>query len=218
MRVIVFDTETTGLPKFRKAHPSKSELYPYICQFSWLVYDDKTNEFYTRDYIIKLPKGVTIPEVCIKIHGITNEKMLSEGVDIKEVLKEFTRDWLKCQILIAHNFDFDNRVIQAEYFRNEPINWLGRHRKIEYCTMNYGKKFTNIQLPSKFNSGTYQKPPKLIELHKELFSSEPSNLHNSLVDVLACFRCYFKMVYGKDILDENINKTFYNYYKEKCGL
>jgi DNA polymerase III epsilon subunit-like protein len=218
MRVIVFDTETTGLPKFRKAHPSKSELYPYICQFSWLVYDDKTNEFYTRDYIIKLPNGVTIPEECTKIHGITNEKMLSEGVDIKEVLREFTRDWLKCQILIAHNLNFDNRVIQAEYFRNEPINWLGRHRKIEYCTMNYGKKFTNIQLPSKFNSGTYQKPPKLIELHKELFSSEPSNLHNSLVDVLACFRCYFKMVYGKDILDENINKTFYNYYKEKCGL
>lgn len=218
MRVIVFDTETTGLPKFRKAHPSKSELYPYICQFSWLVYDDKTNEFYTRDYIIKLPKGVTIPEECTKIHGITNEKMLSEGVDIKEVLREFTRDWLKCQILIAHNLDFDNRVIQAEYFRNEPINWLGRHRKIEYCTMNYGKKFTNIQVPSKFNSGTYQKPPKLIELHKELFSCEPSNLHNSLVDVLACFRCYFKMVYGKDILDENINKMFYNYYKEKCGL
>ena len=44
MRFIVFDTETTGLPKFRKAHPSKSELYPYICQMSWLVYDDKTEQ------------------------------------------------------------------------------------------------------------------------------------------------------------------------------
>ena len=50
MRVIVFDTETTGLPKFRKAHPSKSEWYPYICQFSWLVFDDKTNEVYTGEY------------------------------------------------------------------------------------------------------------------------------------------------------------------------
>ena len=218
MRVIVFDTETTGLPKFKKASPARSELYPYICQISWLVYDDKTDKVYTRDYIIKLPDGITIPQVCTDIHGITNEKMLSEGKDIKDVLREFTSDWQKCHMLVAHNLNFDSRVIQAEYHRNQPINWLGRHRKVEYCTMEYGKKFTNIQVPSKFNSGTYQKPPKLIELHKELFSCEPSNLHNSLIDVLACFRCFYKMVYDKDIVNENTHKTFYNYYNEKCGL
>ncbi len=218
MRFIVYDTETTGLPKYRKAPPSKSDLYPYICQMSWLVYDDKTEKLHTRDYIIKLPEGVTIPEECTKIHGITNEKMMTEGVEISKVLDEFTRDWMKCHILVAHNIDFDNRIIQAEYHRNQPINWLGRHRKIEYCTMLYGKKFTNIQVPSKFNSGTYQKAPKLIELHKELFKTEPSNLHNSLIDVLACFRCFYKMVYNEDIVNQTKHKEFYNYYNEKCGL
>ena len=34
MRLITFDTETTGLPKYKKAPPSKSNLYPYICQMS----------------------------------------------------------------------------------------------------------------------------------------------------------------------------------------
>ena len=43
---------------------------------------------------------------------------------------EFTKDWMECHILIAHNIDFDNKVLQAEYYRNNFINWLGRHRKL----------------------------------------------------------------------------------------
>ena len=34
--------------------------------------------------------------------------MLAEGVDINIVLKEFTHDWQSCQILVAHNIEFDN--------------------------------------------------------------------------------------------------------------
>ena len=216
MRVIVFDTETTGLPKCRKASPENSELWPYVCQISWLVYDDKTEEMFTKDYIIRLPDGVTIPEECSNIHGITNEIMLEKGIDIDWVLNEFTRDWMKCNILIAHNFDFDNKVLQAEYCRNKMINWLGRHRKIEYCTMLYGKKFTNILRKSKFNNGYYKKPPKLIELHKELFNTTPGNLHNSLIDVIICFRCFVKMVYNKDLF--SVKNDTINKYRELCLL
>jgi DNA polymerase III epsilon subunit-like protein len=218
MRVIVFDTETTGLPKGRKADPANSSLYPYICQISWLVFDDATGNAYTKDYIVKLPEGVIIPEVCVNIHGISNEKMRKEGIDIKIVLEEFTRDWMKCHILIAHNLDFDNRVLQAEYHRNGTINWLGRHRKIEYCTMIYGKNFTNLIRKSKFGTGTWQKPPKLIELHEKLFGSSPKNLHNSLIDVLVCFRCYYKMVYDKDIIKDKNHPELVKSFKTLCGL
>ena len=54
MKIIVFDTETTGLPKSRKAPPSKTSLWPYVCQVSWLVYDDSNGKFYTKDFIVKL--------------------------------------------------------------------------------------------------------------------------------------------------------------------
>ena len=37
------------------------------------------------------------------------------------VLKEFTHDWQSCQILVAHNLEFDNKLLQAEYHRNSPI-------------------------------------------------------------------------------------------------
>ena len=40
MRYIVFDTETTGLPKNKKAPVEQFELWPQIVQFSWLIFDD----------------------------------------------------------------------------------------------------------------------------------------------------------------------------------
>ena len=65
--------------------------------------------------------------------------MLERGENMREILMEFTKDWMEFQILIAHNIDYDNKVLQSENYRNNIINWLGRHRKIEYCTMKYGK-------------------------------------------------------------------------------
>lgn len=220
MRFIVFDTETTGLPKNKKASVENSEMWPYIVQISWMIYDDVTGNIPTiRDYIVKLPNGMEVPEESTRIHGISTERMLSDGLPIKEVLNEFTRDLISCQMLIAHNIDFDSKVIQAEYCRNELDHFdLDRHVKIEYCTMKYGKKFTNILRPSKFHNGTYQKPPKLIELHKELFKSDPNNLHNSLVDVFVCFRCFHQMVFQKDIFNPDVNKELSEYYHNLCNL
>ena len=84
--------------------------------------------------------------------------------------------------------------------------------------MKEGKKFTNLMRQSKFHSGTYQKPPKLIELHEELFNTIPGNLHNSLIDVLVCFRCFHKMAYDNDFVNYEKNPKFHDYYKTMCNL
>jgi DNA polymerase III epsilon subunit-like protein len=39
----------------------------------------------------------------------------------------------------------------------------------------------------------YKKFPKLSELHQKLFGTVPENLHNSLVDVMVCLRCFLKI-------------------------
>ena len=54
-----------------------------------------------------------------------------------------------------------------------------------------------------YRNQVVSKFPKLIELYKKLFNEVPNNLHNSLNDVLVCFRCYFKMRYNLDILMED---------------
>jgi len=217
MKIIVFDTETTGLPKSRNASPRMSHLYPYIVQISWLTYDDCSQKISNiNDFIIKLPDGMCIPEESTKIHGITNEIMQQKGVPIGDVLRKFIKDFTSSQIVAAHNIDFDNSIIQAEMYRNNMGNYIEKTSNIKYCTMKYGKPLTNILRPSKYNSGTYQKPPKLMELHEFLFQTVPNNLHNSMIDVWVCFRCLYKMIYGEDLLEKS--EEIKTYFNKLCSL
>ena len=88
-RVIVFDTETTGLPSKYNAKVSEPDIWPYIVQFSWIVYDIESMDMLKKeDYIIKL-KNMSIPPQSTKIHGITNEIMNEKGVDLVQVLAKF---------------------------------------------------------------------------------------------------------------------------------
>ena len=206
MKILVFDIETTGLPKDMKGDIKDSSNWPHIVQLSWLVYDDAIKSIVSlHDHIIKLSDNKQIPIESTNIHGITNEKMLNEGVSINLILPIFLKDFKDCQILVAHNIKFDINIIQAELFRNFKINPLQDHNKIEYCTMKYGKSITKIWKQSKYYDGLYLKPPRLSELHEKLFATTPTNLHNSMVDVWACFRCFHHMIFGYDICDAKNN-------------
>ena len=63
------------------------------------------------------------------------------------------------------------------------------YRGEKYCTM---KKTKHM----------FRRWPKLVDLHKKLFHQTPSDLHNSLIDVYVCFRCFCKVYYDVDILDQ----------------
>jgi len=200
-RCLVFDVETTGLPSKYNAKVEETNLWPYIVQISWLVYDSKEMDIIAiKDHIIKLPDGKTIPEDSTKIHGITNEMMNNQGCELFQILHNFFEDLSGCNTLVAHNMKFDKSVVTVECIRNkiEPLF----EKKINFCTMLYGSpicKLTRIN----YRNQVVSKFPKLIELYKKLFNEVPNNLHNSLNDVLVCFRCYFKMRYNLDILMED---------------
>ena len=49
----------------------------------------------------------------------------------------------------------------------------------------------------------YFKYPRLSELHKHYFNTEPKNTHNAIVDVLICFKCFMKMRYNIEITKIN---------------
>ena len=92
MKVLVFDTETTGLPQTKIINPDTLHLWPYIVQFSYIIYDTTDNIIIeTNDYIILL-ENIIIPEESIKFHGITNEISSKLGTNIRDVLIKFGKD------------------------------------------------------------------------------------------------------------------------------
>ena len=61
MKILVFDTETTGLPSPKNVSITRPECWPHIIQFSYLIFDMKDDKLLVReDNIIKLSDNVEI--------------------------------------------------------------------------------------------------------------------------------------------------------------
>ena len=120
-RVMVFDTETTGLmPRHKAGTPfPPTEAYPHIMQFSWIVYnvmDNKIEEIV--DEYVKIPENVPISPESIQVHGITREIANEKGKSITSLLAKFFVAYMKCDCIVAHNLQFDSEMVRKEMWRN----------------------------------------------------------------------------------------------------
>jgi DNA polymerase III epsilon subunit-like protein len=117
-------------------------------------------------------------------------------------------------VIVAHNIDFDIKMILIEIERNR-IEILKRSPECmtifnptyeelngveHYCTMRKGTILTNIIVDSKIQGRPPSlKWPRLNELYGKLFNNETvTGLHNAMVDVLVCLRCYMMMRHNYD--------------------
>jgi DNA polymerase III epsilon subunit-like protein len=186
---IFFDTETCGLPANYSLPARFTDNWPRAVSLSWAVFDDKRRFIRQKDFIIK-PAGWVIPAEATRIHGITQEQAEKDGEAISTVLAVFLEDLYYCKYLVAHNIDFDLKVVEAEFIRDLGF-WPGVERLVKICTMKKSAQF--CKLPHKKGRGSGFKWPKLQELHQVLFLENFDGAHNSLVDVLACSRCFFAL-------------------------
>jgi DNA polymerase III subunit epsilon len=222
MKVLVFDTETTGLPQ-RKQNgysPSiyESHLWPNIIQLSYILYDtEKHKILVNHDHIIKLKSDVVISKRSIEMHGITREQSERGGMPITEALDLFHICMINADMVIAHNLSFDRQMILTECIRtnrNGPFKFKTPDQF--FCTMKNNVNLCKIETISKKNGETYFKFPTLSELHQFLFTTTPQNTHNSLVDILICLRCYMMVEHDVDIRTKN--RTFRTLYKKICPI
>ena len=88
---IIFDTETTGLPKRWNAPLSDSENWPRCIQIAWQVHDERGGLVSHEDYLIT-PEGFTVPFDAEQIHGISTELALDQGRPLEEVLNLFYKN------------------------------------------------------------------------------------------------------------------------------
>lgn len=181
---LFFDTETTGLPRSWQAPVTDLNNWPRMVQLAWLLYDESNQEIQRKSYIIK-PEGYLIPEAASRVHGISTEKALAEGLDLSEVLSEFANEIKQAKYIVAHNMSFDEKIAGAEFLRKQIANDLFGTQRI--CTMKSSTEFVNIP-------GNYGlKWPSLAELHFKLFNKGFDGAHDALVDVDALAKCFFEL-------------------------
>lgn len=181
---LVFDTETTGLPKNWRAPTSDLDNWPRMIQVAWILFDEAGKEISKESHIIK-PEGFIIPPEATKVHGISTEKAETEGEDLKTILNEFSNTMSKAEVLIAHNMGFDEKIIGAEFLRKEVSDSLSKIKKV--CTKIMSTDF--CQIPGVYGN----KWPTLAELHTKLFNEDFKDAHDALVDTTTCAKCFFKL-------------------------
>ncbi len=183
-KYLLFDTETTGLPKNWKAPVTDVNNWPRMVQIAWLMFNDKGEKIDQQDYIIK-PEGYTIPDDAAKVHGITTERAMKEGRDITEILQKFADAIAATDYIVAHNISFDEKIVGAEFVRKKfKTQWFS---KKQICTMKVSTNYCKIP-------GNYgYKWPNLTELHTKLFGKGFEEAHNAAADISATAKCFWEL-------------------------
>jgi len=176
MKFLIFDTETTGLPRDFGASAFKGpNNWPHIVSISWAIMDDSFKKVISsQSYMIK-PRGWDIPFESSLIHGITTAEAIEYGHDLGEVMDKFFSE--DCDGYIAHNIHFDRNVIYNAMLWDLGYTFFEGLGKPKMCTMQIGRNI--CKLPK-------NKSPKLSELYEHCTAKKPntSSLHNSLYDTL----------------------------------
>lgn len=170
---LFIDTETTGLPRGGEQ--------PRIVSIAWVI-ADSVGEHHSLRYMIVRPTGFRIPEQATRIHGISTDRAIKEGVPLDVALDGLALDVRthKPASIIAHNLAFDRPIVDAEYQRAGRASALSGLRGI--CTVLLSQKRWPGQ-PATLN-GVYQR----------LFGAGMTKQHDAHADVLACRRIYFELL------------------------
>lgn len=187
-KIVFFDTETTGLPKYYNAPITQANNWPRLVQLAFLEYFEDGSLSAKHNYIIK-PEGFSIPRDATLIHRISNQQAQTEGHDLTKVLDIFADAINESAILIAHNFDFDKNIVGAEFIRKD-FDTKSLLIKRSFCTM----KNKNVVNFCGIQGKNGYKWPKLEDLYFKLFKEKISNAHDASVDIQATAKCFWELL------------------------
>ncbi|MEJ2112788.1 MAG: DNA polymerase III subunit alpha [Flavobacteriaceae bacterium] len=207
---LIFDTETTGLPKHWDAPITDVDNWPRCVQIAWQLHDEFGNCLEHQDYLIQ-PDGFNIPYDAEKIHGISTELALEQGISLEVVLEKFNEALHKAKFIVGQNVGFDLNIMGAEFVRGDIANLLQELPVLDTCTEHTAEL---CKLPG----GRYGKfkLPTLTELHEYLFNEPFEEAHNATADVEATARCFFELIrreaYTKEELD--VQPDYFQHFSE----
>ncbi len=196
---LVFDTETTGLPKKWKAPLNDFDNWPRMVQLAWQCHDLQGNLLFAKNHVI-FPEGYTIPDEVVNVHGITTEIAREQGIPLREALEDFIADVKQSKFVIGHNIEFDINIVGCELLRCEMEEIMTSAPQL--CTKIESTEFCAI-----VNKRGGLKWPTLTELHLKLFGVPFQEAHNAAADVEATTRCFLELIRVGGISGQRLQMT-----------
>lgn len=191
VKVILLDTETTGLPRNKKVGALESNRnWPDLVSICWFVYED--TELQRKEYHVIRPEGWRIGADSANIHGISHETAMRDGEPLQDVLALFRTDATDAYLIAAHNLHFDKNVLFHAYkwrLGQDPSTFW--RPDMDFCSAEESRDelklpFPERQWPSQPQGQKQEgyKTPRLDELYVATFQKPPpANAHNAERDV-----------------------------------
>ena len=165
--IIVFDTETTGLPLHAKAPLSKQ---PKIIELGAVLLSRETGET-VEEFSQLIYPGEEVSAEITKITGITNEQLDGQPT-FADVLPDLWGFFKRADTVFCHNTSFDKKLLQLELARRGPLvppfPWPER----EFCTVELYQR-------------EWGKRPKLLELYEKVMGKPLYQTHRAVEDCRA---------------------------------
>ena len=185
---LIFDTETTGLPKSWNAPITDTDNWPRCVQIAWQLHDELGNVVEHNDFLIQ-PDGYNIPYDSERIHGISTDLAREQGIPLEEGLALFNDALKKTKFIVGQNVGFDINIMGCEFYRFGVENNLTALPLLDTCTEHTAQM---CQIPG--GRGGKFKLPTLTELHHHLFGVGFNEAHNATADVEATTRCFLELI------------------------
>lgn len=215
MKYLVFDTETTGIPKFGRDNPADAPYQPRVSQFSGRLLSDNANDEGT-EMVSAAPGAIQIRQFsaffqptgwtdknkadCDMLagkldNGITVERITAEGKPASEILDVYVDMVNQADVLVAANTVFDMKMMRIELVR------AGREEKFYdkpyFCVLEGSTNLCAIgptDRMKQYGHGDKFKKPSVSECIEILFGEKLENAHDASVDTEATARILFHLI------------------------
>jgi DNA polymerase III subunit epsilon len=181
MIFVAFDTETDSL------------VDPHLVEVGAVLVDDGVER--AAISLIVRPDRFLIPDAAAEVHGITTAIARACGVPLIIAVSALTNLWATAEVRVAHNLEFDDRVIDGAIVSLKRQSTLARPPGV--CTKELATPILDLPPTERmvqFGHGDKPKSPSLKEAYRHFFGEDPPGHHSALADARAAARVYLEIL------------------------
>ena len=182
--ILLFDTETTGIPFYGSEHPADAPYQPRMCSVDMALLTESGDVVNRKSFLIK-PDGWPLEDDLFttnlasaeKIHGLSLGQMQSDGIPIAEAHVAWQDFYKASKFVCGYNVAFDHKVVRGEWKRlGHPIPFRDKQFM---CLMKAARPLCGLK-----------KNPKLGEAVQILLGKEHTTAHTAAGDVDVSIELY----------------------------